>query len=313
MSIQPALTNDPAYREFLREALNSHPYPSQSGFNVHAIGVTKSGLKIIGGNHEYGITSAIHAEESLRANWAEKAGPKDLIETLGFATKEDSEMFFPCGNCRDVLKDIISPTGNMIYGNPDGKMEKLPLYKLYSDDHKKLHGINVTAQLQRLVDDALDSLNKSYDYTLSDKNKNSLYAASIQTKSGEIFSAGFEGDIAYHPSLPIRNAQILLKHSPGITENRLSIDKLVIVQKTKPYVPYKDRQYLTEFVEASNFFLGKNNYSNPVPIYLFEVEDDGKIKNRWRTFSSDWLPFPFSPKALGFQNELKNSIDKLFR
>lgn len=292
-------------RELLDAANRSKQTPLQSGFNVRTAALTKSGKTVLGGNMEYGLTSAIHGEESVIANWLQACSIDDKIVAIAFASdedvKEDSQWVTSCGNCRDLVKQYCDPNGIFIEGKPDGLFRHYHFSKLYFDSFHPLELEKLdNAVPQEALDSALRAMRLSYDiYT------GKTYGASIITPS-YMFSAGIEGDVAYHPTLPLRNVITCLKYG---TYNRkeLNAEKVIVAGPKALDVPYKDRQYLFEFVELLR---AAGLRKEPVEVYIIETNEADEPKRAWKTDSDEWLPFPFSPSVLGMEEKMKEYINR---
>jgi len=284
-------------RELLGIAKLSKQTPSQSGFYVKTAGLTQSGKTVLGGNMEYGLCSAIHGEESVIANWAQACSLDDRISAIAFASEDvgpDSPWVTSCGNCRDLVREYCDPEGFFLDGNPDGLYRKYPFSKLFFDAFHQIDNIRrrVTS---KAIESAVNAMQRSYDIY-----SGATYGASIITDSG-VFSAGFEGDVAYHPTLPIRNAITCLKYASS-EKGRFNTKQVVIAGPKALDVPYKDRQYLFEFVDGLR---AGGIRKAPLEVYLIPATGADIQMEAWKTDSDEWLPFPFSPSVLGMDEKMK--------
>lgn len=127
----------------------------------------------------------------------------------------------------------------------------------------------------------------------------------LVTKAG-IFPGGFEGCVAYDPTLPLRVAECVMMYGSK-DKARFGIEEAVIISAKKPHVLYKDRQQITEFAERMHHLGG----ANPLPIKLVQVTQKKKILGVWETDTEEWLPRAFMPSALGAYEKVKRHSLKL--
>ena len=164
----------------------------------------------------------------------------------------------------------------------------LPLSAYFKDDFQE-EEINkdlwIANEGQGCVDAALIGRNMD-----ASKNANA-YGCAINCAIGPVYHGGLTPDIAYHPSLPLRNALTALTFSHRYTR-RHSIREIVIAQTGKmPTVPYLERQHLLEFAKTvSN--------KSPVSVALVQADERGNTQKVWKTDSDEWLPYGFFPEIL---------------
>ena len=294
------------YQNLMQVALDSKPTPHQSGFEVREAALTESGLIIPGSNHEYGTTRAIHGEESIVANVIERAGQKDFIVALAILTNvPPGTITAPCGNCRDLIKQYCAHYSDLLFGSPKGgKAIIMPMSQIYFDDFSELPESSLEAIAKsKTLSAALNAERKSYSIYAKPEQ---VYGVGIRSGS-MVFGGGLEGDAAYHPSLPIRNALINLIYGSN-NSKRTNVDEIMIVSRgQKPSVPYLDRQHLLEFVSRISSVNGRND----LPVTLVQTDSHGTPQKAWMTASTQWLPYGFTPADLGLDKELKASIEKL--
>jgi cytidine deaminase len=278
------------YIDVLQTALSSRvPHPTQSGFTVQeAIGPI-GGLKIPAGNIEYGYKNAIHGEESaangLRLKYPEYRG--DLV--LGIVTDNLAKPASPCGNCRDVLIDLLDGDVKrleVVSGFEKGEALVASFEDYLYEDYKLIHdgGRHLPAEREVKVIRDLEKVTTfaplSEGETVSSQR---TYTACVKTESG-MYIGGHIVDDDYHPVYALRNALIQ-------SRNNTKIVHIVIVTSNSeglpPKVMYSDRQALLTQLKRG---MEKNGEQNP-PIFLINDFDSKNLKI-WMTTPKDWLPNP---------------------
>ncbi len=285
------------YSSILEYALQSHPTPIGSGYKVHTAGITRSGIIVRGSNHEYGITRALHGEESVVNAALEAAGTEDPLVTIALVAGQPGNIATPCGNCRDILLQYTAPDALVISASSQGgEVKILPLNAYFKQEFEE-----VTIPLPpEIIAHSQRAAALAYDLYAKPEQ---VYLAALQTAAG-VFAAGIETDVAYHPSLPIRNA--LLSVREALDPRRLNIESLYVISHGHaPQVPYLERQHLLEFVER---LTAARKISAPLPIILAELTLNHRVLHTWKTNSQEWLPYPFSPANLGLQDRLEDSL-----
>jgi cytidine deaminase len=300
------------YLDVLRIAKLSHPDPKQSNFYVLAAGkVEGHDVPIPGGNHEYAITDAAHAEETVIDRILELF-PGKKIEVIGFYGEGLQTVPASCGNCRDRMREIMTEDSQVIAGSDKDNLLVVPFKSLLKEDFAFTNMPRGTDQL-KAIEKAHSAYAKSYDiYT----NNNKIYGAAILTDAG-IFVGGFEGDVAYDPTLALRTAVLSLKYSSD-NPKRFKVKEAFIVggkellgaENSLNTIPYKDRQQFLEFVYLSNIISGKSD-DNPVPITI--ALKDYANSYFYETNSNEWLPHPFHPKVLGMDKELEAYVKRIIK
>jgi cytidine deaminase len=304
---------DQNYQKVLEIAMNAKATPAQSNYHVRSGAMTKSGRFFHAGNHEYSITRSMHGEETLVANVLEAVGPNDPIVSLGFVGHDEGGIAAPCGNCRDILRQYISPEAVVLYGSEEGgKATVMPFSRYIVEDFIEIKGARGSLSILAsefkshsiifAVQDALKKADASWDIYTS---KDQVYGASLEFKrSNDTFSrvsAGLETTVAYHPTLPIQGVVSAL----DFTEDKWpsEIGRLFLISRHgMPQVPYLDRQALQELSDRINSL---RDESQPIPIWLFHMNDENNIQAAWVTDSDEWYPYPFSAAKLLGKDDLR--------
>ncbi len=297
------------YNHLLLSALRARPTPAQSNFYVRGAAMTRSGRVVSGGNHEYGITRAIHCEETLVARALEEAGSDDPISIVAFACGTPGKGAAPCGNCRDVLRQYATPDAVILQGaEAGGAANATPLRAFFLDEFiESTPSGALTLAEEVAIGAAVDAAKRSYAVYTSPER---VYGAAIVGGTPECTSVapgGVETDVAYHPTLPLRNAISHLTYMGGNPSRLLAHLVIVAAIGHRPAVPYLERQHLKEFAERVSAAKGSNA---PLPVWLVHAKEEGLVERLWVTDSNEWLPNPFWPGALWSAEALKNSIDR---
>ena len=280
-------------------AMHQGPTPIESGFKVWIAGLNTLNYFSSGANHEYKLGRGIHAEEALASNLPVLNGVPTKLERILIVT-DTTTPTWPCGNCRDVLQEYCIE--DALIASVPQKTKKVHLRHLrdfYFEKFETVHPKNKISIAQNSpLFAAKQACKKSYALYVPQEKKTELYGAAFLTAAG-IFAAGFEGDAAFHPTLPIENAgRVLIYGSED--PKRFKIQQLYIYARGKtPAVQYKDRQYLFEFAQRFS--------TKPIPIVLIGG-NEGTTKRRetmYFTNSTEWLPYPFGPKDLGLADNVR--------
>lgn len=295
----------------IRAALKSKATPLQSNYHVNAGAVTRSGKVVSGSNHEMAITDTItHGEEAVIAAALEKYGIDEPIQVIAFAGLEGGHIASPCGNCRDAIKQYAD-LDNLVIINAartGGKAVVVPGSAYFKSSFNEPDNDIEKSRIlcSNGLKQALKAEQAAYDTYLT-KTSPLLYGAAIVCENGLVFRGSYRGDVAYHPELPISAAIGNFRDgSDDIT--RKSIIWLVVASASHiPDVMYKDRQHALEFAEAIQSLNKKSGI--PLPVYLVNAAESRVLK----TDTHEWLPFSFSPKHLGLENEIAAGYEKLFR
>ena len=120
----------PADRELVTEAENAvkKAYAAYSKFSVGAAARLKSGKILHGANSESEVfPSGICAERSL-LYYAEANYPDDKIESLAIASNPSERECYPCGACRQVMREFNIKT--ILLGNMAGAIKICTLEEL---------------------------------------------------------------------------------------------------------------------------------------------------------------------------------------
>ena len=289
--------------ELVEYASLSKPSPNQSNYFVRTAGLTERGIKVKGGNHEKGITDTLsHGEEAVIIAAAEES-PNDPLKYIVFSGEHDG-IARSCGNCRDSIKercpDALIANGvkkNRHIHVIDAKRFFFDNFDQFTEsDIKIMPGFNEACYAMRFSRDLFVPPNID------------LYGASVVDKNGKVYPGTFFGTCNYTPTNPIQSAvnNYAANLSTKNIKQRVPIDHLVIVGlNTKPSPLYKDRQFFTEIAEDSQALKGK--LGTPLPIFLYEADNNRKPQKMWKTDSYEWMPFPFSPYHLGMEERILDS------
>ncbi len=293
------------FKKMLKVAAKSNPTPSQSNFFLYSSALSTTGEIVNASNHEPGICKGMHAEEAATTAVLE-TGKNARVQAIAFAGNYP-EPIAPCGGCRDVIKEYGTPDMVMLAGNQKGgKIFLTRASESYFFDNftpisqERLSGANAKA-----VSEARKAESQAHSiYTTQDK----VYGAAIVCRNGNIFRGSLALDAAYHPIYPITAARSNLRDSSNDPE-RLDITSLVIVQTGRmPDVPYLDRQQLLELDGLSK---AATDRAGPIPVFMYELDAEGKIVRVAQTDSDEWLPNAFSVLQLGMGCQLSESAKKL--
>lgn len=115
-ALEPALAS---LLEFARQAA-LHSYSPYSGFRVGVALQLTNGEIVTGTNVEnasYGLT--ICAERSALVRAVSQFGPQILIEAVAVANLNDAPSP-PCGACRQMLSEFVSPETSVLFPAADG-------------------------------------------------------------------------------------------------------------------------------------------------------------------------------------------------
>lgn len=296
------------YSELIGLAAGSKPTPRQSGYPVHTAAMTESGIMVKGSNHEHGVTDTLtHGEEGAIAAALEEAGENDPVKIIAFASPHE-KLITPCGNCRDIIAEYCSKELVIVSGRKEGGLAYvMPGKEYFLDNFRrlKLSGLEDTITFKGFLG-ALKAERTAYDiYTSPEK----IYGAAIVTQKGEVFRGSFRGDVAYHAVCPI-SAAISNFRDGSDDPGRLNVKEMVIASTChQPKIPYKERQHMLEFAEGIQAY--NNKSGQPLPVKIFQADEQGQVIKGWKTDTNQWYPLPFSPAHLGMENKLKEGIGKL--
>jgi homotetrameric cytidine deaminase len=115
-ALEPALAS---LLDFARQAA-LHSYSPYSGFRVGAALKLTNGEFVTGTNVEnasYGLT--VCAERSALVRAVSQFGPQILIEAVAVANLNDAPSP-PCGACRQLLAEFVSPQTLVVFPAADG-------------------------------------------------------------------------------------------------------------------------------------------------------------------------------------------------
>jgi cytidine deaminase len=297
------------YIKMIFSANGSKPTPSQSDYYVRTSGKTKSGIVVTGSNHEMAITDTVtHGEESVIDHALEKAGEDDLLEIIAFSGKEGGGPISCCGNCRDAIQEYCPDDLVLLSGSvKGGAVSVMNARDLFHGDFRRGNDIRGFAEQYKYIDQAFYAASSSYDI-YADKKKASMYGAVIVSDC-KAFKGSFFGDVSYHPILPIGAAICNFRDSTMDAMRLQRVSEIVIVTFGCPAdIPYKDRQHALEFSQSIAAYSGKEDWA--IPIRIFKTDRAGNFEDSRVTNTREWLPFPFSPKHLGKDQEMKAGIAK---
>lgn len=285
----------------------------------------KEGIGIVGekkigaGNIEYGLCQALHGEESAIAAFRscrEKEG--DVI--LGIVAGNPGNIASPCGNCRDIMLEVLKTDFEIVCGSPEGGIAVVVVMSqyLFEDFEKvpqvvgKVNQEPAAAFKGKIRDTFLKSellLNDAYSPPRMYLERK--YGALIVTLKHDFFGAR---DIMcdYHPIYAFRDAirQARRERDPFVQM------VLVVCEDFgcgAPHVMYKDRQHLLELNVQQELLLGIDQ--NPFVYLATYRKDTEEVTGVWKTSVKEWLPFPFSPRNFGpeFSEYLKNYFQNQWR
>lgn len=270
---------------------------------------------ISGGNIEYGLCQAQHAEESVIAAFRSVYKRKQTTDKfiLGIISGEEGNVATPCGNCRDIIIDELGTSVEIVTSAPNGKIAVVAQMSDYLFDDYKRIGRNdvprdVAEELESLVREEKNML-RLKSPLISQCFPERVYIGMVKTPKAT-FKGFPEVRADYHPIYPLRAALTIAENT-----GEYGIENIVIIGNGKgekqPHVMYKDRQHLLESsIYGELIGVGK---SDP-PVYLVTL-DNKTITGVWCTTAAEWLPLPFSLKNFGsgFVNELKEHLKKISR
>jgi cytidine deaminase len=294
----------PLYIDLIAAATEARPTPYQSKYHVRGAGLTRSGLIIPGGNHEYGLQNGLHCEETIVANALELVG--DPLIALAFVHDGPvAAPASPCGNCRDVLKQYATPDAEIITASTQGGPVLVTPFSSYLKEEftpSRAPPAGIAAdRFWPALDAAVDAIRRAYSVYGVDK----MYGAAI-FGGGRAYGGSFIGDAAYHCTYPLRSAMINLIQDRHPERFDLEFAIIAFPSGGRIDVPYIERQHLMEMVTAINARFGRRD---PLPVIMSQFNGDEDMF--CRTDSDEWLPMPFNPAHLGMQDKLADAIRKM--
>lgn len=283
----------------IRAAKRSHAAPSQSGYHVRAVGVTRDGAHVHGGNMEYGHNDAfIHGESAVVSNALAQHGEVDL-KTLAFyneALSPEDLVVYPCGNCRDILQEYVSPDMLVVAGNES--IIKLGRFASYLHDEYEEGPRSSRLDSFDELEAAVVGLEAAVTaYAPTDVARN-VYSAVLTTHSTLTAGAHYTGP--HYRSLTA-GEQAVTKYQFSQPEQDLqqAVFATYGTADELPEVFYRDRQALLDLDDTLQLVTGRKE---PLPVVLLTLDrETRKIVNAARTDSSSWLPYPFKATAFGME------------
>ena len=290
--------------------------PIFSGFHVRGINTTggiggMTGM-VASGNVEYGYCQALHNEEAAVAALISQRGSTEfpgsnvIMIVAGKGKGSLRNFTAPCGNCRDILRDVIGENCLLVSGTEDGGIAIVArlsdcLFDQYAPMDKNAI-IGLVPEIKRIFRKAAEIQDNPYNNLGTGQRfpLRNYYAQIFVSKVGEDISS-FVGAVDvpadFHPLYPIEDALRAAKRDRALVLKGVK----VVSFGTGTYPPdvmYRDRQRLLEAALDTELLIGEP--CNPeVLLVTVDMFDVSKITGAWRTTVKEWLPFPFSPRNFG--------------
>ncbi len=294
-SARTLVAEDDAERMFraLDAARTSGTDPAISGYQVRAATVVvKDGQEhvIVGGNSEYLVPEAIHAETSLLNHVANVLGAPATrtVKFMAFYTERQCGTGLSCGDCRDYqiattdFENLLVVCGQA--SDHTVHVRRFAEAVVSEDDFPLVTPDEIplnSQELTRLVEAARKA--RRQGVSLFTSSEHHAGAAGLSSM-GNVYSAAGVDDAAFHYRYPIGG---LLQQAA--TEGDYFIKAIVVAGEAGkwPRVSYRERQYGHE---SSSF----NKRRNMEPISLILTNGQGLF--RLTTFEKA-LPHAFSADA----------------
>lgn len=296
------------YYRLLLAAKEAHSDPYQSGFHVLTAALTADGQIVTGGNKENSLSDAFaHGETAVISRTRDTYGDVP-IKAIAIYSDQEGTSACPCGNCRDVMRMYCEPDMVLIEGNEhNGVISRFSDY-LFDDFHpvesEELHDTRGLAEANRAI-------RQGVSVYLPPKLKEQIYGVSLVTKDGQVWPGSFYTNAGYDAIPPllasIQTWRNMLPFSDRDKDKHLAIEKIVIASiDGTPDVLYRDRQAALELDEVLRQH--DSERTNPLPIFLMNVDASGQIQTIHTTNTEEWLPHPFSPKSFGMEDALQAQV-----
>jgi cytidine deaminase len=313
--------NIPAFLKIIEYALkHANPSPIETDFHVYGAAAVKVDLVqneerrfdfvdfhsnsieklviVAGGNLERGSGVATHCEESLETSISVILGNNKKTKIIVIVAGDPDNLAYSCGNCRDVLKTIITPDTILVTASPKGgKVDVRKASDLYFGEEKmkKETFLVVSPNEDKTYHQRVyGRLNEAIERSISFGKNENRYSVVIEFENSPPQSSFYFGSIAFKPSLGIINNLINLMNEGN--PHLLKIKRIHVGVVNNPdNIPYADRQHLYDFVD---YIREANIRQDPIPINIYNL-NSGYPPFFWETDSDEWLPLPFSARNLG--------------
>lgn len=296
------------FKRMLQEAAKAYTDPSQSGYHVRAVGITKDRNIVTGGNKENSLSDAyIHGETAVISRIRDQYGNVPITAIGFYSEKKENTSICPCGACRDILIQQTSPDLVLFAGN----QEDIKLARLKDFTFEDFHPIEISKTDRSGLTDAKIALNKSTTcyFRLSSDLFKKVYGVSIVTEDYETYQGSLYTNAGYDAITPglaaiqtWRNSKLLYK---------TDVVKIVFVaQGCIPSPYYRDRQALLELVDITSLDSGRKT---PVLVELINIDNLGNIVEMAVTDTDEWLPHPFSARQFGKDYAIEIQYHQLFK
>ncbi|MEK7618959.1 MAG: hypothetical protein AAB416_01800 [Patescibacteria group bacterium] len=285
--------------------------PLYSGFHVQG-SITSwpwdASVPLRSGNVEYGYYQATHNEEAAVVAHLATHNPGNPHPPILALVNGDHEgsletLTMPCGNCRDILRDVIGPTCALIIGTLGGgtaifaRLEDI-LFDRYAPQPIPLFGSGVERVIRAIVRQGMRLRKNPYGR----EGKFSLreYTVCILTGSSGAYSSGryigaHRVGADFHPYYAGEIAVMQAEYARDPF-----LEKIIIAVQgdgsAPPDVLYRDRQCLAEFSLECELVTDKESGNTPVELYTHTEQG---ISGAWTTTLAEWLPLPFTPRSFG--------------
>lgn len=267
--------------------------PSISKYQVRAATVVEMDGKehvIIGGNSEYEVPEAIHAETSVLNHVANRLGAEATrrVRFLAFFKDDRCGSGMSCGDCRDYQVATTDAENLLVVcGQASDQTVHIRRFSeaLVSEgDFPLVDEADLPLspeELQRLVEAA--DFARSKGVTLFTSSRDHAGAAALSSQ-GKLYRAAGADDAAFHYRYPIGG---VLQQAASEGDYFLRYILVVGEKGSWPRISYRDRQY---GYESSSFNLKRG--LEPIRLIL----SDGQGQYRLTTFE-EALPHAFSTAA----------------
>ena len=316
--------------EYLKKALaiaaaSKCTMPVFSGFHVR--GMITTGDIGLGfpqsGNVEYGNCQALHNEESAvaalisRRGSSEVRGNRVVAIVAGKGNGTAGNFTAPCGNCRDILRDVVGENCLIVSGAEGGGTAiVMELSTALFDRYTPIPFVQAVGMACR---EGVWSVKKRSaevghnPYYNASKYPLRNYAVGIWAgvdTMRKMYDGAMQVHEDFHPTYPIELAglQMWLEKEPDV-------GLVVVVAEgdgsSPPDVMYRDRQRLLSMVIEKQLLTRRK--CDP-PVHLFTYLGNS-ITGAWKTTAKKWLPLPFSPLNFGgeFLQNYKKYLKEKYR
>jgi len=292
--------------------------PRQSGYSVQMAAINTGGNVVHGGNREYAFSASyVHGEEAVVSKLLSEH-PNTPLLGLGVHGEFDPEndsftLLCPCGNCRDVLLEEATPELMLVAGNERGATVAR-LSTFLCDVFRPAYSEKILAEphMPAALDAARNARDRSVTTYTSPNIFSRLYGVALVDTAGNIFPGSLDSTASYDAVTPgVAAVQSFKNRPPGMSREVNGLSAVVIAGMSDTVTPlYRDRNAITELDDM----LRLRENTSPTPVYIFGREHEEEWReNSFVADTDEWLPFPFTSKALGRSGLLAAKLEQLER